>query len=83
MLRGISENLMVALNHAVAFAMIHGPAAGLDLLTTIAADKRIAGHHRLTRSARTCWRWPTTTPRRPRSTGSPRAAPRACPSSAT
>ncbi|MGB3441644.1 MAG: sigma-70 family RNA polymerase sigma factor [Actinophytocola sp.] len=46
-LRGMSENPMVALNHAVAFAMVHGPAAALDLLTTIAADKRIAGHHRL------------------------------------
>jgi len=46
-LRGMSENPMVALNHAVAFAMVHGPAAGLDLLTTLAADRRIAGHHRL------------------------------------
>jgi RNA polymerase sigma factor (sigma-70 family) len=46
-LRGMSDNPMVALNHAVAFAMVHGPAAALDLLTTIAADKRIADHHRL------------------------------------
>jgi RNA polymerase sigma factor (sigma-70 family) len=46
-LRGMSENPMVALNHAVAFAMVHGPAAALDLLTTIAADKRVANHHRL------------------------------------
>ena len=46
-LRGMSDNPMVALNHAVAFALVHGPAAALDLLTTIAADKRIAGHHRL------------------------------------
>jgi RNA polymerase sigma factor (sigma-70 family) len=46
-LRGMSDNPMVALNHAVAFAMVHGPAAALDLLTAIAADKRIAGHHRL------------------------------------
>jgi RNA polymerase sigma factor (sigma-70 family) len=46
-LRGMTDNPMVALNHAVAFAMVHGPAAGLDLLTTIAADKRIANHHRL------------------------------------
>jgi RNA polymerase sigma factor (sigma-70 family) len=46
-LRGMTDNPMVALNHAVAFAMIHGPAAALDLLTTLAADKRIANHHRL------------------------------------
>ncbi len=46
-LRGMSDNPMVALNHAVAFAMVHGPAAALDLLTTLAADKRIANHHRL------------------------------------
>ncbi|HEX6352068.1 RNA polymerase sigma factor [Actinophytocola sp.] len=46
-LRGMTDNPMVALNHAVAFAMVHGPAAALDLLTTLAADKRIANHHRL------------------------------------
>jgi RNA polymerase sigma factor (sigma-70 family) len=46
-LRGMTDNPMVALNHAVAFAMVHGPAAALDLLTTLAADKRVANHHRL------------------------------------
>ena len=46
-LRGMTDNPMVALNHAVAFAMVHGAAAALDLLTTLAADKRIAHHHRL------------------------------------
>lgn len=46
-LRGMSDNPMVALNHAIAFAMVHGPAAGLDLLTTLAADKRVKSHHRL------------------------------------
>ncbi|MFL6127100.1 RNA polymerase sigma factor [Actinophytocola sp.] len=46
-LRGMTDNPMVALNHAVAFAMVHGPTAALDLLTTLAADKRIAHHHRL------------------------------------
>jgi RNA polymerase sigma factor (sigma-70 family) len=46
-LRGMTDNPMVALNHAVTFAMVHGPAAALDLLTTLAADKRIANHHRL------------------------------------
>jgi predicted RNA polymerase sigma factor len=27
--------------------MVRGPEAGLDLLATLAADDRIAGHHRL------------------------------------
>jgi len=38
---------MVTLNRAVAVAMVHGPQAGLDLLTTLQADERLAGHHRL------------------------------------
>jgi RNA polymerase sigma factor (sigma-70 family) len=46
-LRGMTDNPMVALNHAVAFAMVHGPTAALDLLTTLAADRRIGDHHRL------------------------------------
>ena len=43
----ISDNPMVALNHAVATAMVSGPAAGLARLDQVAADPRIAGHHRL------------------------------------
>ncbi|OLB65853.1 MAG: RNA polymerase subunit sigma-24 [Actinobacteria bacterium 13_2_20CM_2_72_6] len=43
----ISDNPVVALNHAVAVAMVHGPRTGLDLLGTIEADGRIAGDHRL------------------------------------
>ena len=38
---------MVALNHAIAAAMVHGPAAGLELLDALDADGRLAGHHRL------------------------------------
>ncbi|MGW2631612.1 RNA polymerase sigma factor [Streptomyces chattanoogensis] len=38
---------MVSLNRAVAVAMVHGPAAALDLVATLDADKRIARHHRL------------------------------------
>ena len=38
---------MVTLNHAVAVAMVHGPRAGLELLATLDADDRMAGHHRL------------------------------------
>jgi RNA polymerase sigma factor (sigma-70 family) len=43
----LSPNPMVTLNHAVAVAMVNGPRAGLNLLATLDADDRIAGHHRL------------------------------------
>jgi RNA polymerase sigma factor (sigma-70 family) len=43
----MSDNPMVALNHAIAAAMVHGPAAGLALLKPLDDDSRIAGHHRL------------------------------------
>jgi len=43
----ISDNPVVALNHAVAVAMVRGPHAGLDLLGKLEADERIAGDHRL------------------------------------
>jgi predicted RNA polymerase sigma factor len=43
----MSDNPMVALNHAVAAAMVHGPRVGLDLLAPLDADARIAGHYRL------------------------------------
>jgi predicted RNA polymerase sigma factor len=41
------DNPMVALNRAIAIAMVQGPAAGLAILDTIAADGRLAGNHRL------------------------------------
>lgn len=47
LLRRMSDNPMVALNHAVAAAMVHGPRAGLELLALLDADARIAGHYRL------------------------------------
>jgi len=47
MLRRLSDNPMVELNHAVAIAMVHGPAAGLRRLDALAADGRLEGHHRL------------------------------------
>jgi len=43
----ISDNPVVALNHAVAVAMVQGPRAGLDLLAGLESDERIAGDHRL------------------------------------
>ncbi len=46
-LKQMSDNPMVTLNHAIAAAMVHGPQAGLDLLAPLAADERLSGHHRL------------------------------------
>jgi RNA polymerase sigma factor (sigma-70 family) len=46
-LRRLDDNPMVALNHAVAAAMVHGPATGLELLMTLDADPRLRDHHRL------------------------------------
>lgn len=43
----ISDNPVVALNHAVAVAMTHGAHAGLDLLAGLAADRRIGEDPRL------------------------------------
>jgi predicted RNA polymerase sigma factor len=43
----LSDNPMVALNHAIAHAMVHGPPAGLEMLRALDADARIAGHYRL------------------------------------
>ena len=47
LLQRMSDNPMVTLNHAIAMAMVHGPAAGLERLDALARDPRIAGHHRL------------------------------------
>jgi RNA polymerase sigma factor (sigma-70 family) len=43
----MSDNPMVALNHAIAAAMVHGPHKGLELLQALDSDARISGHHRL------------------------------------
>jgi RNA polymerase sigma factor (sigma-70 family) len=47
LLNRISPNPMITLNQAVAVAMVRGPQAGLDLLSTLDEDDRIGGHHRL------------------------------------
>jgi len=47
LLKRMSDNPMVVLNHAIASAMVHGPSAGLDLLNALDADGRLTGHHRL------------------------------------
>jgi RNA polymerase sigma factor (sigma-70 family) len=43
----LTDNPMVALNHAVAVAMVEGPAVGLEALEKLARDPRIKGHYRL------------------------------------
>ncbi|HXM44086.1 MAG TPA: DUF6596 domain-containing protein [Bryobacteraceae bacterium] len=43
----MSENPMVALNRAIATAMVHGAAKGLELLDALKTDARLADHHRL------------------------------------
>jgi RNA polymerase sigma factor (sigma-70 family) len=47
LLEQLAPNPMVTLNRAVAVAMVHGPAAGLDLIATLASDRRMATSHRL------------------------------------
>jgi predicted RNA polymerase sigma factor len=47
LLRRMSDNPMVTLNHAIATAMVHGAATGLELLDALDADGRLAGHHRV------------------------------------
>lgn len=47
LLRRMSDNPVVALNHAVAVAMVQGPEAGMALLTPLDDDPRIAASHRL------------------------------------
>jgi RNA polymerase sigma factor (sigma-70 family) len=47
LLERLSPNPMVTLNHAVALAMVRGPQAGLDLLSTLDDDRHVAEHHRL------------------------------------
>jgi RNA polymerase sigma factor (sigma-70 family) len=45
LLERMTGNPMVALNRAIAAAMVHGPAAGLQLLEPL--DEPLAGHYRL------------------------------------
>lgn len=47
LLKRMSDNPMVTLNHAIASAMVHGPLAGLELLKTLDKDPRLADHYRL------------------------------------
>ena len=46
-LNRMSDNPMVALNHAIATSMVYGPRAGLALLEPLDRDERLSGTHRL------------------------------------
>ncbi len=46
-LEGISDNPMVALNRAIAIAMVEGPQVGLRLLDDLDIPGRLKGHYRL------------------------------------
>src|SRR5271155_2619935 len=47
LLKRVSPSPMVTLNHAIAAAMVHGPAQGLELLRALDTDPRLANHYRL------------------------------------
>jgi predicted RNA polymerase sigma factor len=47
LLQRVSPGPMVTLNHAVAVAMVHGPARGLERLQPLDNDERLRGHYRL------------------------------------
>ncbi len=47
LLERMSDNPMVALNRAIAAAMVQGPAVGLERLQALDTDGRLGGHYRL------------------------------------
>ena len=47
MLMGMTDSPVVALNHAIATAMVHGPRSGLALLAPLQDDERLRAGHRL------------------------------------
>ena len=47
LLKRVSPGPMVTLNHAIAAAMVQGPAKGVELLRALDSDSRLAGHYRL------------------------------------
>ena len=42
-----NDSPMARLSHAIALAMVHGPAHGLAAIEALAKDPRIQGHYRL------------------------------------
>ena len=75
----ISDNPMVALNQAIAVAMVEGPAAGLAPFGGARSRTHASpGTIGWTPSAGICTRWPAIAPRRSRTTRRRPQRPRAC-----
>ena len=83
LLARLAPNPMVALNQAVAIAMVDGPRAGLERLDALADDERIAGGHRLDAVRGHLLEMAGDAPRRGRATSPPPGARRASRSGAT
>jgi predicted RNA polymerase sigma factor len=47
LLKRVAPSPMVTLNYAIAAAMVHGSAKGLELLQALDSDPRVADHYRL------------------------------------
>ncbi len=47
LLKRMTDNPMVALNYAIAAAMVHGPAAGLELMKELDREDRLGRHYRI------------------------------------
>jgi RNA polymerase sigma factor (sigma-70 family) len=47
LLKRMSDNPIVTLNHAIAAAMVYGAERGLELLDGLSGERRIAEHHRM------------------------------------
>ena len=47
LLQRVAPGPMVSLNHAIAVAMVQGPARGLERLQVLDSDERLSGHYRL------------------------------------
>ena len=47
LLERMSDNPMVSLNRAIAAAMVHGPAVGLEMIDRLSDDARLRGSHRV------------------------------------
>jgi len=47
LLQHMTENPVVALNRAIALAMVRGPQDGIEAIDALASDPRMAGHYRL------------------------------------
>ena len=78
LLKRMSDNPMVMLNHAIAAAHGTRPERGIELLNALDADARWPAIIASTPFAPICWNWPETIRLPSRTTGLPPARARAC-----